>query len=76
MIFPPQTPPALVYGLSPKASSAVITTEDEVCRLAGLTVQTAMRRSYDTKNLGACKHIDLKIRMEVVLYEDHSYIAH
>jgi hypothetical protein len=32
-----------------------------------------MRRSYDTKSLGACKHIDLKIRMEVVLYKDHSY---
>jgi hypothetical protein len=36
MISPPQTAPALVYGLSPKASRAAITTEDEVCRLAGL----------------------------------------
>jgi hypothetical protein len=52
MISPPQTPPALVYGLSPKATSAVITTEDEVCRLAGLTCKRpcAAWLCYDTKS--------------------------
>ncbi len=42
MIFPPQTPPALVYGLSPKASSAVITTEDGDREGLGIVALEAM----------------------------------